>query len=450
MACSSDDAVTETSEDASFAREIRRRLTGGFLWNLVGAVFNQGSTLAVNIVVSNLSGPVVFGEYAAVQTTIATGAAIASFGTGYTATKYMAELRYADPDRAGRVLGLCAIVAFATGSLMTLLLLGGASWVATHALHAPQLASLLRIASGAAFFNVINWFLLGALSGMEGYRPAARAGAIGGAAYLLVCSAGAWFGGLAGALAGVVASAALQALVLAAALRDECQRAGIRLRWDGLRQERKVLWRFALPSALPGFTTMPSVWIASLVLLREPDGFSQMAFFTAANSFRTITLFLPGVLGTVSMAVLNSQVRLRERTRYWAVFRTSLAATCALSLGAALVLALSGRFLLRLYGPDYGPAYRVLLVLLTAAVLEALWSAVAQIASSRERMWPLLMGASIPRDVLLVVLAWILVPRFQAIGLSLAYGLAWLAALTFVTALAYSTRAPDPSPDVSI
>ncbi len=428
---------------SSDSKGLRSRLGSGFLWNLVGAVFNQGSTLAVNIVVSNLSGPAVFGEYAAVQTTIATGAAIASFGTGYTATKYVAELRSVDPGRAGRVLGLCAVVAVATGSLMTLLLLAGASWVAAHGLQAPHLASLLRIASGAAFFSMLNWFLMGALSGLEAYRPAARASAIGGATYLVVCSAGAWFGGLEGALAGVVVSAALQTAVLSLALRGECRRAGIRLQWDGLRKERSVLWRFALPSAVPGFTTMPSVWLASLVLLRQPGGFLQMAFFTAANSFRTMTLFLPGVLGSVSMSVLNSQVRLPDQARYRAVFRMGLATTGALALGVAVAVALLGRPLLRLYGPDYGPAYGALCVLLGAAVLEALWSVVAQLVSSREKMWPLLMGVTIPRDALLVGLALILVPRFQSTGLAWAHALAWLAALGLAMMLAYRLRVSD-------
>jgi len=299
-------------EKAGFSADLRSRLTGGFLLNLVGAACNQGSTLTVNVLVSNLYGPKVFGEYAAIQATIATGAAIASFGTGYTTTKYVAELRSADPQRASRILGLCAGVACVTALIMTAILFGGASWIAERSLHASRLAPGLRIASCAIFFNVLNWYLMGGLSGLEAYRSLARAGVVSGAAYLVLCSLGTWLGGLEGTLAGVALSAAFQTLVLLAFLTREARNQGLRIQLADAWTERNVLWRFAVPSALPGFTTMPAIWIANLVLLRQPDGYAQLGFYSAAYNFRTMTVFLPSVLA--KLVPIEKTVRIEPRT----------------------------------------------------------------------------------------------------------------------------------------
>ena len=50
-------------------------------------------TLALNLVSANLLGRFAFGEFTVVQGTLSTVGALAQVATGYTATKYVAELR---------------------------------------------------------------------------------------------------------------------------------------------------------------------------------------------------------------------------------------------------------------------------------------------------------------------------------------------------------------------
>lgn len=409
-------------------------------------MFNQGSTFAVNLVVSRLFGPQVFGAYAAVQTTVATGTAIASFGTGYAAAKYVAELRSVDRERAGRILGLCGAVAAVAGAAVTLVLLLGSPWIATRCLHAPELAAALRIAVGAVLFNVLNGFMMGILAGLERYRSLAKAGVASGLVYLALCSAGARLGGLEGALWGVLVSAFLQTILLAAILRRDARSQGIRLQLQGMLKESSVLWRFVLPSALPGFTAMPSLWLASLVLLRQPDGYAQMAFYAAASSFRTITLFVPAIFSTVNMAVLNNQVRLADQRPYWWIFRTGLVVVAVLTTVVAAAIALLGIPLLRLFGPAYGQARLPLFLLLLSGLFEALWTVIAQAFASREKLWSLFLGSTLPRDALVVVLALALVPSLQAAGLALAYALAWCAGLLLAGFFTLRLRAASVSP----
>ena len=72
-----------------------------------------------------------------------------------TATKYIAEYRQTDPERAGRIIGLSGLVAMATGDLMALGLLVFAPWIAEHTINAPHLTGVLRI-GGLSLSSALN------------------------------------------------------------------------------------------------------------------------------------------------------------------------------------------------------------------------------------------------------------------------------------------------------
>ena len=78
-------------------------MQAGVGFNLIGAAFNQGSTLVVNIVVANLLGREAFGQYTMVLATLATLATLGQLSMGYTATKHVAEFRSVQPARTSRI-----------------------------------------------------------------------------------------------------------------------------------------------------------------------------------------------------------------------------------------------------------------------------------------------------------------------------------------------------------
>jgi O-antigen/teichoic acid export membrane protein len=91
-----------TPSAAAAPEALRVRLVRGVGWNLVATVFNQGSTLALNVVLANLWGVRLFGQFAMVQSTIAAITAGAQAIVATAATRYAAELRTSDRVRAGR------------------------------------------------------------------------------------------------------------------------------------------------------------------------------------------------------------------------------------------------------------------------------------------------------------------------------------------------------------
>jgi len=425
----------DAAATANSATSLRSRLQKGIALNLIGAVFNQGSTFAVNIIVANILGQKIFGEYAMIQSTILTLTNIAQFAAGYTANKYVAEFRSTDKEKAGRILGLCSAVSVTMACIAALFLLVGAPWLATDMLKAPHLSTSLQIATGVVLFAVINLYLMGALAGLESYHALAIAGIISGCLYLAVCSLAAWLWGLDGVIGGLVLTALLQWLILSHFLRQESAKQGITLNYQGFWQESAIIWRFALPAALPGFTSTPALWLANAFLVRQPDGYAQIALYSAANNLRVLILFLPNIVNNVGMSLLNQQKGLVHERRYQKIFWFNLAAVAGCILVLATTFTVTGTWGLSIFGETFKAGYPILLILIFSTIPEGLNSALITILQSKEKIWLSLFAIALPRDIMIVAFSCFLTPIYKAQGLALAYMITCLVIFIVVISL---------------
>lgn len=398
------------------------------MWSVAAAVATSGFNFILNIVVARLLGREVFGQFGMVQTTIATVAGIAQLAMGYTATKFVAEFRSSDPARAGRIIGLCSFVSFLTGSLAAMALCVGAPWLSVVSLKAPQLSGSLQIASGMVLFTVLTGYQIGTLAGLESYRSLALLAIGSGAGNLIAGAAGARMWGLNGAIGGMCVGSAIQWLMFRFAVDSNCRREGIVIARRDIRMERSVFFSFALPAALGGLSSMPALWLANAYLVRQHDGFSQMALYTAAFSLRSLVFFLPSLLNRVSMSLLNNQRGLRNWEGYDRVFRTNLVLTVASVVLAAAGVGVVGVRILGAFGRDFRVGSPVLFVLLFAAVAETLTTSLYQVVQAESRMWSSIFMIMLPRDLLIVLLAYLLCPAHGAVGLAAAYTIGWTVA----------------------
>lgn len=405
---------------------LRARFRHGVLWNVSGAILNNGANFLTNIAVANLLGREIFGQYGMIQSTLTTFVGIAQAAGGITATKYVAEFRSSDKQKAGRVLGLCAVTTVATGLVATLLILLCAPWLAGTTLKASFLARPLQIAAAVVFFTVMNAYQMGALAGLESYREWAIANGIQGPLQLGICTLLAWRWGLQGAVTGLLATSAVRWLILHIALKREAKRQGILLRYSGFWQERSIFFRFALPAAVSGLSAAPAIWLGNTFLVRQTGGYSQMALFSAALNLKNVVIFLPMLLNNVGTSLLNNQRGESNRPQYRKVFWLNLVLTGTSAIAGAVFIGIFGTYLLRLFGKTFPEGEGVLAVLLCAAVIEAVAMASYQVIQSEERMWLSLLAVVLPRDIALVLLAYRFTPLYGAFGLGFAHLIAWL------------------------
>lgn len=432
--------ATDAAHIVPPAERLRVRLRKGVTWNLINTVFNQGSTFVVNVIIANLLGRQIFGEYAIILSTVLTLSTVAQLATGYTATRYVAEFRSVDRAKVGRILGLCSLISVTMASIAVLLLLVSTPWLATIVLKRPDLALSLMIGAGFVFCTTINGYLLGALAGLESYRALGQAGIITGSSYIVLCVIAVWLGGLNGALVGLALSSLLQLVVLSWFLRAESSKQKIVINYHGVWQEKNILLKFTLPAALSGFVSIPLLWLASAFLVRQHAGYEQMALFSAASSFRVIVLFLPNILHTVGMTIMNNHKGLGEGAQYRITFRTNIVLTAASVLIGALFFVLFGPWLLSVFGRSFSEGYPVLLVLMLGTLPEALAPTAYQIILSREKIWLSFFAIVLPHYGAMIVVAFFLTPLYGAVGLAVAYATGWIINLVTTTLLAWQYR----------
>jgi O-antigen/teichoic acid export membrane protein len=415
---------------------IRERIARGSALNVVAVLFNQGSTLAASIAVARLLYGEAFGAYAIVQNTLLVMANLSQLATGYTASRYVAEYRTSDRERAGRILGLCGLVATVLAGLMAFVLVAAAPWLSDAMLNAPDLSTPLRIGAGFMLFTAINGYQSGALIGLEAYGSLARAGVWSGLGTVATVSVGAWWGGLAGALWGLSAGALLRCLIHGRRLGLECAAHSIRPRyWSTFDQDRAIVWSFALPAAIAGYLSLPMIWLASTLLVRQPGGLREMALFSAANNLRLLLLFLPGVVNSVGLSVLNHEKGRGDVDHHMHVFRGNVLSMVWLCIVSAVILGASSGWFLLLFGDEFSAARALVWCLLGAGVLEGITIGLYQLVQSKGRMWLSVFGVSVPRDLSLVASAYLLVPRFGGEGLAGSYLVSYALGLVCVSLL---------------
>ena len=401
---------------------LRDRLIKGTALNLIAVAFNQGSTLIVNIIVARILMKESFGEYAMVQSTLLTVAALSQLAIGYTAAKYIAEYRSSDPERAGRIMGLCAIVSAVMAGVGAFLLIVIAPWLAGAMLKAPHLAVALMIGSGFLFFSAINGYQTGALSGLEAFGSLAKAGVASGIVAVAAISLGAWWGGLNGTLIGLSISAFVRCAIHNRWLWLESRVQGLEPRYRGsLSLEKAIIYKFALPAAIAGYYSMPMIWLANAFLVRQPAGYGEMALYSAANNLRILVLFLPNVMNRVGLSVLNNEKAKGDVSHYNRVFRSNVLYIFLVSLGGVLVMGIFGRQILQLFGKDFAAGHFLLWLLLVASTFESLSIALYQFVQSQAKIWLSFFSISVPREAFLVVAAYCLVQAYGGAGLAVAY-----------------------------
>jgi O-antigen/teichoic acid export membrane protein len=429
-------AKTHDVLQESGTESLRRRFVRGVSWNLVGTFLSQGSVFAANVIIANRLGSQTFGEFSLLQNTALTLAAIAQVATGVTATRYIAEYRASDPERAGRILGFCALFTLATGLIAGMLLFMLAGWLSETTLNASHLSDGLKIMAVYLVFSAMSGFQTGALAGLEGYRIIARLGAMHGLVHIALCAAAVRLYGLSGALWALVTSLVIRWWLYHVAIRKEAAAHGIRPAYVMDKQERTILFRFSVPAALSGLTSMPALWLANAFLVQQPDGYKQLGLYSAAFSLKAAVMLLPTTVNNVGGSIIHNQIGLNDQSLYRkAYWSNAVATTLSALLGALFVIAV-GDFLLGLFGPEFLGAHAPLIILMIATVPEALAIALYQIIQTQERMWWSLFAVNIPRDGLIVIAAYFLVRTSGASGIAIAYLLGWTVTILVIAAKA--------------
>jgi O-antigen/teichoic acid export membrane protein len=377
-------------KDRLMASHIGARLARGTFWSLVAGCVSRSLALVASIIIARLLGNGGFGELGILQSTLEMFGSLAAFGMGLTSTKYVAECRQSDPDKAGRIIAMSSVVAWLTGGIGTLILIYGSPWLADHALAAPQLAPLLQISSISLLFGAVNGAQTGGLAGFEAFKQMAQINLVSGLLTVVLRVAGTLMMGIEGAVYGMVIAQMSGCIINFVMLRRLAAKSDIAVRYSHCLRDLPVLWKFSLPAVLNSLVVMPSNWFCNALLVNRPGGYDEMAVFNAANQWFYVILFIPGLMGEASLPVLFDRMSVHDYHSARKIFLTSV------KLNTAVILPLIGfgffsKQIMGFYGQSFSSGWETMLLTLATAGLQAIQMPAGYMIASSGRMWTAVM-----------------------------------------------------------
>jgi len=283
------------------------RLVRGAFWSFVGALISRGLTFLSSVLVARMLGREGFGQLGIIQNTVGMLGVFAGFGLGVTATKFIAELKNKDPEKAGRIMALSGVMAAGSGGCMAVMLYLFSPWLASHTLAAPHLSGLLQIGAGILFLSAMNGSQTGALAGFETFKTIAYVNLITGIVTFPLMVGGVYLAGIQGAVWALVLSMAINWLLNHLALRREAAKAGVPFVFKGSAQEWPVIYKFSFPVVLSGTMVGPISWACNAMLVNQPNGYAEMGTFNAAYIVYGVLFFLGTVVGTPLLPMISNE-----------------------------------------------------------------------------------------------------------------------------------------------
>jgi O-antigen/teichoic acid export membrane protein len=332
-----------------------------------------------------------YGQVGIIQNTVDMFSIVASLGLSFTATKYVAEFRNTQPERAGRIIALTSGTSWITGGLITLVIIAIAPWLAATTLHEPSMTSMLQVGAFLLFFGTWNSAQVGSLSGLEAFKARAGITAKSGMINFILIVLGVWYAGKMGVIAAAVLSAAVLSIQYSFVLRREARNAGVPLTWNGALKEFPLIVKFGIPAMLSTLVLAPVNWACNTMLVNQPGGYAELGIYNAAFQWNNAILFIPMMISSVSIPILSDLIGQKRWDQVGKLITTSVKMQFIIIIPVGLLAFLSP-WLMRLYGPGFSGGSAVMIITIWVALFSALYSP----------LWPMLYAAGKAKAMLIM------------------------------------------------
>lgn len=382
-------------------------------WALAGSALGKGLSLLAGIVVARFLGKEVYGEYGMIKNTLLMIAVFSSFGLGYTATKFIAECKTSNPERAAAVHRISTIITLITSGLIAALLIVFASPVSSW-LDAPHLNRLLQLSAIAIVFNALTTTQIGELAGYNAYKVIAVNNMIAGVFTFILSIFLTWRYDIEGAIAALVFSLILNCLLNNQSLKKVRTRiSSVRIR----KQDVYEIVSFSLPIALQESLYSITHW-GGICLLIKLAGYGELGLSSAAGQWMAVLLFVPGALRNVALSHLSGSNS--DSGANHLILKRLLTVNFVSTFIPFLGVVLFSGWISSWYGPSYTGLQAVLNVSIFTTVINALTNVYTQELIAHNQNWYLFI-TRLGRDCGILTILYFAIPLYGHAALTYAF-----------------------------
>ena len=343
--------------------------------------------LLANIFVARIVSLEEYGQVGILQTTVAMVGAFSGFGLGLTATKFIADNREKNSHKTGNIISLVFIVSVFSALIFSSLLFFNSAFISSNILNEENLVQALRISSLALFFSTLNGAIIGMLSGFESFKKIGLINLLIGAITFPVLFYLTDQLGVNGYMLGFSSILFANVFMNLMGLLHEMKK--IKINFVEIRpsKELSVLYKFSLPAALGGFLVGPINWIANTILVNSENGYTEMAYYNAANQWFYVLLFLPNIVTNVLLPIVSNNFSRGHRKESMKILRLSfLINLCFLVPFLALGIFFS-ETIMSLFGQEYTSSSLILIITFITVALMVVNAPIGNMFAVTNKMW---------------------------------------------------------------
>lgn len=400
-------------------KQVAKRLLHGISWTLLSSVLIRATTFITALVNSHILGKHGYGELGLILNTLILFGILSS-GYGATCSKYIAELKDSNPNRAGKIFTLSTILTISITIFGTAILYFGADQIANNTLNASHLASPLRIACIALVAQAIIGVSEGVLLGLQAFKLRSNIGVIQAFIWLPTTAflSNQWQ--LNGALIAYVISYVIAALSYIFILYRECKRQQFIPVLKNIWSECSIIFNFTLPVLFNSLLVIPTNWICSVILANQTNGFAELGGYNAANQWRILVLQIPILIQATVSPMMNESLGKKDLNLFYKLFLVIYKAIFCLSLIVCIFGISFSRQLMTFFGDEFTSEYKVMMLVMITALIISMSGFIGNTLLIINKTWQALV-VNVVLGTIAVSLSFVLAPRYGGIGLCISF-----------------------------
>jgi len=403
----------------------------GAFWSVLGNVFYQGLNFITFIIIARYLGKTAFGEFGIINNTFLMFGEFSGIGLGLTATKYIAEFRYNDKENTGKIIGLTLTFTFILGLIFSLIVYNFPEFISDKILNAPHLKYLLKISSSLILINALIGVLNGIFSGFEAFKEISLINASRGVLNLIFMITGVYTFHTVGLLIGYLFVSVITLLLSVILLNNIKKRENLTIFFFNFFKLFTTVFKFSFPAFLSSVVVVISMWLANIIIVNLPNGYSELGQLNAALQFRGILMFLPAIILQVLLPVMVNSLmhQADEKDNSLLLYAQSLTVFLVLPIGCILIFL--SDFIPYIYGESFIGSGPLFIGIVWSVMIMSLGMCIGTYIQAKGKMW-IGFAINFSYSLMLVVITWLTSPfigsKSIAFGSAISYFVAtiWL------------------------
>lgn len=335
-------------------------------WAVFGNGMGYALLLLAGIIIARFLGKDLYGEYGFVKTSLFYIASFATFGIGYTSTKFIAQFIQMNQQVLYLLTKRLLIISLAFSLITCLLLFVFAGKFAEFA-GDERLIVPFRYLGVIVVLRAMSVTEAGIISGYKEYKKLAFNNIVSGLVMLVMCIPLTYYWGLKGSLSTLLLSQLTIALMnLHCVIRINANNEKVIVNIKAINYNS--ILKFSFPVALHEMSYTFFNLLGTMMFSRF-SSLGEFGLFTAVFQWNTVILFVPGLLSNVILSYLSGDAHNKNHHQ---MISKMLGVNFICSFIPFIVVFVFSGLIVSLYGPSFVGMKPVLNIFIFSTIIMSL------------------------------------------------------------------------------